>query len=167
MTEHPLVASSPFHNAWRYQQVVPKSFVERGDAGVIEFLDLMNATLVVAHEEKWRELFLARGSEFERVWQEAPFMLFQRKGYVPTYFTEGAGEIALSDNAIRVVLATPTATLKFRWYPFLRASHCTIERADASPELPLIRITNCPTGVPITISSASTFERVLTSYGIL
>jgi len=167
MTEHPLVASSPFHNAWRYQQVVPKSFIERGDAGVIEFLDLMNATLVVAHEEKWRELFLSRGSEFERVWQEPPFMLFQRRGYVPSYFAEGAGELTVLNDALRVILSTPDATLKFRWFPFLRASHCKMERADAAPELPLIRLTNCPTGVPITISSASTIERVLLSYGIL
>jgi hypothetical protein len=56
----PLIASSYAHNIWRYEQPIPASFLEQGDPGIARFFDLMNVTVVMAHEPQWRRYFSER-----------------------------------------------------------------------------------------------------------
>jgi len=157
-----LVASAPFHTLWKYTQVIPKSFIERGDIGIEEYLTLMNSTSVVAHEREWRDYFSARPEKYTLVWREDRFSLFTRKDAVNAPFLEGKGSlIGKSTHSLRVRIDGESATLKYNYFPFLKSSGCTLSSADVAPEIRFIRLTGCTPGAEITIESEPPWKRVL------
>ena len=58
--DHPMIASSHLHNLWQYTQVFPEIVMKGGDKARSEYLDLLNVTMVAAHEPSWQDYFLSR-----------------------------------------------------------------------------------------------------------
>jgi hypothetical protein len=163
-TKRPMVASSYVHNLWRYKQVIPDSFLSRGDLGIREYFDLMNATAVAAHDPKWRSYFLNRPSDYELIQQGPPFTLFRRVGVSPSYFHAGSGEIIeQTTNHVTFKPAAPEGVLKFSWFPFVRATNCTLYPFPVDGSITLIGFSGCKSGSTVTIDSVSPLSRLLSN----
>lgn len=135
--------------------------MQRGDAGIEEYLTLMNATSVVTHEREWREYFTARPSLYALVWRQDRFSLFERIGAVSNPFLAGAGTLLeRSTNSLRVRVESTEATLKYNYFPFLEASGCDITAAEVAPELRFIRLENCTPGQEVLIRAGSPWRRI-------
>lgn len=161
-SQRPLVASEPVHKHWRYTDIIPASYRNRGEQGIEEYLNLMNATSVVAHEKAWIDYFSARPDWYELLWHEKRFHFFQRK--VPTggYFYSGAGEILeQSSNALTLRVDSSDAVIKFRYQTFLKSSECSLEPWIVSGKEILTKLTNCPPGTLLTIKAKSGLWRLL------
>jgi hypothetical protein len=157
-----IVASAPFHTLWKYTQVIPKSFIERGDAGIEEYLSIMNATSVVAHEREWRDYFSARPEKYALRWREDRFSLFERKAFESSPFLDGAGALLeRTTHSLRFRIDSPSATLKYNYFPFLQTSGCKIGPAEVAPEIRFIALTGCEPGTEVTIEASAPWRRVL------
>jgi hypothetical protein len=158
----PLIASSYAHNIWRYEQPIPKSFMEQGDVGIKRFFDLMNVTLVLAHEPHWRHYFMDRPNEYREVARQEGFIVFSRLNVNPSYVLEGAGSpVQQSDNSIQLTPSTERVLLSFKYYPFLRSSQCSLRPFSVAPDLTLMELSGCNPGTPVTIESVRPLERLM------
>lgn len=161
MTGKQMVASSPMHDTWRYRQVFPKSFLDREDQGVQDYLDLMNATYVVAHEREWLRRLGGRPEQFELLTTIGRFAIFKRLNYQSNYFFKGSGTVLRQNtNSVVLRLNTPEATIKFRYFPFVEAVGCTVAPESVAPELALIKLSDCITGSEIRIRSRGIYRRL-------
>lgn len=162
-TNTPMYASSYAHNIWTYEQPFPKPVLQRGDEGITDFLDETNTTLVAAHEPTWIEYLRARPLQFTQVWRGETFFLFKRSQYKPTYSVEGElQDLTQSSHSITLTPLSGTVVLKFRYFPFLVASACSIKPYRARSGTELIKLDGCIPGKPITISSVSPLSRLFT-----
>jgi hypothetical protein len=160
-SSHPLIASSFVHNRWSYQQIIPKEFLEKDDAGIKEYLDLVNASSVIAHERSWREYFLNHPADYTQVWAAVPFMMFKRNSPAPGYFLEGSGTVnSQSTNSVKFTLDKPDAVLKFNYFPFIAVEGCDVAPENVSESLAFIRVSNCPTGKELTLESRGAWWRI-------
>lgn len=161
LTRKPLIASSPFHDQWRYKEIFPTYVIDGGDAAIDNYLDLMNVTLVFAHEERWQEYFASRLNEFERIGTNSHFWAFRRKNYRSDYFLKGVGEILeQTSHSITLTTTTPEAVIKFSHFNFLQSSNCELSAFEAAPNLKFIKLSNCRVGENIEIRALSPLARV-------
>lgn len=161
-TKKPLIASSYQHDKWRYTDVIPEEFRKRKEQGVLEYLDLMNVSLIITHDRFWRGWFAARPHLFEKVWGSGKFRVFQRIGHHSNYFLEGAGVIIRQDgNQVSLELESSEAVIKFSYLPFLESADCTLAPFRISPGIVFTRLSNCPKSKPISIKAAPIFDRML------
>ena len=122
----------------------------------------MNAEIVLAHEEHWRDFFLSKPQQYELVWHKRPFMIFKRINFVSNYFLAGSGEIIeQTKNSVRLKLGSSEAVIKFNYFPFLTAGDCQLSPYDAGLEFPLVKISNCPLNSEIVLRSLSPISRLL------
>ena len=157
----PLVASRYQHDRWKYTDVVPLEYRERGESGINEYLDLMNVSLIVTHERFWREWFSKRPALYSRVWKSENFVLFTRNRYVPNYFLEGNGKILdQHEGVIRLWMDTPEAVIKFNYLPFLVSDRCRITKHPTSLTEQFIRIDGCEPGTTVTIKAGNPLRRI-------
>lgn len=163
MTGHPMVASSPFHNLWWYTELVPGEFLERGEDGIEEYFDLMNASSVIVHEPRWRNYFTSRPDRYTLKWRFVNFSLFSRKQQNATYFLEGQGRILNQDSrSVSLIVESSRVVVKFNYFPFLRSSSCTLQPFPiAGTKLMFIELGNCTPGETVTIKSDAAWRRVL------
>lgn len=160
-TNHPLVASSPFHNRWKYTNVIPASFMDSGPEGAERYFDIMNATSVLAHEREWRQYFASRPEIYHLVGNIGRFQFFTRNPNPEGYFLEGKGEILEENsNQIKLRLEGTGAILKFVYFPFLKADGCQVRSFSVAPELDFIRLEGCPSGATVTIESVHAIQRL-------
>ncbi|MEY4668609.1 MAG: hypothetical protein RL518_1308, partial [Pseudomonadota bacterium] len=158
----PLIASSYAHNIWRYEQPIPASFLEQGDAGISRFFDMMNVTMVLAHEPDWRRYFSERPLQYALKERHTDFMLFERLGYTSSYLLEGAArDLSQNSNSVTLTPLTERVVLKFKYFPFLTASGCTVVPYRAAPEVTLVELTGCRVGSVVRIESISPLKRLL------
>ena len=163
----PLVASSYAHNIWRYKQPIPESFIKRGAAGVAEYLDLMNASVVLAHEPSWLAFFQAHQNDYKRVWRGDKFTMYKRVGFTPNYALLGeATNITFTNNSLTLTPKTDRVVLKFTYFPFLTSSHCTLRPYKAAPNISLIELSECPLGQAVTIKSISPLQRFISTFDL-
>jgi hypothetical protein len=161
-SQTPIVASSYAHNIWHYEQPIPKSFMDRDEAGITEFFDLMNASIVLAHEPYWKKFFQRFPEAYREIWRGEGFIAFKRSLFVPSWTTVGTATLhQQTSHSLTVVPATPSVVLKIKFFPFLQSSSCTIRKESISPELDLVALDGCATGVPVTIDSISPLQRLL------
>ena len=161
-TKTPLIASSHVHNLWKYRDVIPRSFLLKGEEGIEEFFNLQNATLIIAHEKYWRDFFRSRPLGYLEVWQRGKFAAFRRLDYQSTYFQEGSGEIlAQTDSAIFLSVDIPNVVIKFNYFHFLRSDSCNISFRDYEGDLRFIALSDCPLNTPIKIDSLPVHKRLL------
>ena len=157
----PLIASSYAHNIWRYEQPIPASFMEQGDAGITRYFDLMNVTVVMAHEPQWRKYLSERPQQYALKEHHTDFMIFERLGYTPSYILEGtAQDLVQNSNSVTLTPLTERLVLKFKYFPFLTASGCKVSSFQAAPELSLVEISECRVGEPVRIESISPLRRL-------
>lgn len=158
----PLIATSYAHNIWHYEQPIPASFLKEGDAGVKRFFDLMNVTLVTAHEPHWRAYFSERPVEYQEIAHHEKFIVYQRLGVSPSYALEGGAENLTQDsNSIEFTPGTERVVLKFKYQTFLTASQCAIKPFPVAPELSFIELSGCHIGERVSVHSVSPWERLV------
>ncbi len=161
-TGKPIVASGPFHQVWQYSEVVPQIYIDRGDSGIENFLEIKNATAVVAHEEKWITYLDQRPEKYEPVWRNGKFHMYRIREVKSNYFLEGQGEIlSQSSRDVKLKLSTAHALLKFQYYPFLKVPGCKLAERKLDGDISLIEISECPTNTEITILMQNMLERLL------
>ncbi|MCB0321934.1 MAG: hypothetical protein KDD69_00125 [Bdellovibrionales bacterium] len=124
--DRPFYASDFYHRRWSSVDPIPPSYRARGEAGIEEFLDLVNATAVVTLKREWADYCLAR-PRYRQVFQEDRFRVFIREGYTPTYVLKGDATVEPLAAGIQVSPRSPEVVLKFRYFPNLRASHPEVE----------------------------------------
>jgi len=157
----PLMASSPVHDKWKYEQIFPRSFLEKGDRGISEYLNMYNVGAIMAHEPYWRNYFLRSPENYKKEWRKGRFVLFTNLNFTNTYFLRGEGEvIEQTTNSIKLRVDSSDATIKFNYFPFLKSSHCKISPARVAEEVTLIHLSECTPGTELSISSKSPFTRV-------
>ena len=158
----PFIANSYVHDQWMRADVIPPSFLERGDAGIQDYLRLFNVSLVLVHDRRWSNWVKNQSDEFLSLGEFRPFQLYRYKGFANSYFEQGQGELlSQSDNSISIRTDTTAAVLKFKYFEFLRVSSCTLEPFEAAPELRLISLRDCAPGQIVTIDSIPAWKRML------
>jgi hypothetical protein len=161
-TNTPMIASSYAHNIWRYEQPIPQELLARGDDGIREYLDLINATLVVAHEPVWIERFKNKPREFQQIWRGESFFIFKRLNYSPSYTASGAiSDLTFTSNSINFIPQSDSVLLKFRHFPFVEATSCKITPERSAAGFNFISLTQCTPGSPVTIRSVPPLRRIL------
>jgi hypothetical protein len=161
MTQRPLIASRYQHDRWTYEDVIPEEYRARGEAGVLEFLDLHNVSLVITHERNWSRWFSARTAQFEQVAQYQRFRFFKRRSASPGYFLEGSGEVlAQTGSVVSLRVDSPSAVVKFNYLPWLEASGCEVSPEAISPPVVFVRLSQCRPGEVITLRAVDPFRRL-------
>jgi hypothetical protein len=157
----PLVASTLFHNVWRYTELMPAEYLRRGNIGFEDYFSRVNATLVIAHEKKWRTYFRAHPEQYTLLGIYGVFNVFKRK-HLSNYILEGKGNIiSQTSNSVTLTLDEPNALLSFQYFPFLKTnSSCQMTSKILEGNLSFIQLSNCPTQTPITINAKSGFSRL-------
>lgn len=160
-TDKPLIASSPLHNLWWYQESIPAEFLARGDEGIDEYLNTFDVHAVFAHHPKWRRYFESRPADFQRVGDAGQFRMYERLNYQPNRFLSGSGKL-IEERTDRVLfqLDSGDAVLKYRYFPFLQVPGCNLFPYKVSPTVRLVGIQGCLTGVPLTLQSVNPLTRV-------
>jgi hypothetical protein len=158
----PLIASSYAHNIWKYEQPIPESFLREKDMGISRFFDLMNVTVVMAHEPEWRTYLLERPTLYAEKERHKDFIIFERLGYTPSYIAEGsARNFAQNSNSATLTPTSERVVLKFKYFPFLTSSGCKVAPYAVSSDLSLVELTECPVGQPVTLTSVSPIQRLI------
>jgi len=165
LSETPIVASSPVHNLWQYKQVFPKEFLTRGDDGIKEYLDLMNISLIFAHEKMWKKYFRSRPQLYTPLRRIGKFGVFTRNDFSSSYFLEGSGRIhSQTSSAVTLSLNSSDAVVKFNYLPFMTASSCEVAPVQVSDTITFTQLSKCPVNEIITLQSVSPFERWKQAY---
>lgn len=160
-SQTPLIATSYAHNIWRYEQPIPGSFLEQKDPGITKFFDLMNVTVVMAHEPHWRRYFTERPQQYSLKEHQKDFMVFERIGYTPSYVLEGeAKDISQNSNSVTLTPLTDRVVVKFKYFPFLSATGCKVAPYPIVPELSLVELSGCRVGESIRLESVSPLTRL-------
>ena len=108
-----LYASHFYHARWSSVDPVPEVYRKRGAQGIEEFFDLLNISTVVTYKSEWRD-YCRNTKGYEEVFHEGRFRVFKRKGPSEGYFLEGAGEVEVQKNGLRIKPATQRVVLKYR-----------------------------------------------------
>ncbi|WKZ57325.1 MAG: hypothetical protein QY326_01285 [Bdellovibrionota bacterium] len=155
-----LVASTPFHNKWRYDEVIPAAFLRRGSEGIEAFLDLLNASVVIAHEPNWVSYFRGAASYRERL-QIGKFVIFDRSQASPSYVVEGSADIVeILENGVRLIPRSDSVILKFLYHPQLVASPCKVEAQSYEEVLDLVRLEHCTPGQEVFLKLPGPWRRL-------
>jgi hypothetical protein len=158
----PLIASSFQHNLWKYTDVIPKRFRKNGEKGVLDYLNLMNATVIVTHDKKWQRWFGERPELFEKIWEKDRFVLYKRKKYLSNYFLEGTGSVVKQTNSdVTLWIEDERSVIKFTYFPFIQSTRCTVSPYQITRTLSFIELSGCPVNSEVTLRSANAFERLI------
>jgi hypothetical protein len=114
-----LYASHYYHRYWSSIDPIPKGFRARGEAGIEEFLDLVNATAVVTFKREWVDYCQAR-PWYRQVYRQGRFRLFIREHDTGGYFLKGTGTVERVPRGLRVSSADSEVVIKYRYLPKLR-----------------------------------------------
>ena len=156
-----LVASSPFHNLWWYTDLIPASYSRRKREGIEQFLDLKNATAVMAYEPKWKEYFDSYSERYRRVWNSGQFSLYKRNTPA-SFFLHGEGEILeRTSSKILFKLSSSEAVLKFTYFPFLKVEGCVLTPEAAAEGITLVKVSSCPLGIELELVAINPLQRLI------
>lgn len=159
--KQPLVASSPYHNVWWYTDVVPGVFSQKGEAGIEEYLDLMNAKTVVAHEVAWQEYCRLRRDRYLLIGKAGDFHVYKRQSS-SSYVLSGDVEVlSQGPNELKLRVNSAEAVIKFNYFYFLESSGCTISPEPIIPGAPFIRLSNCAPNSEVVIRGKTGIRRLL------
>lgn len=158
----PIVASSPVHNLWWYTDVIPEEFRVKSIPGIEEYLDLMNVSLVVAHEKNWKKVLRDNPIKYKEIGIVDEFVFFKREPFPNSYFIEGEGDVLEQSNHNLILrLNSSSAIIKFNYFPFLQAKGCkNISAHEIGNSIKFIKLDNCEKG-EVVINSIPIYKRVL------
>ena len=161
-TGKPLLTAAPTHSRWSYTELVPEEYKSRGIPGIEEYFELMNVSVVAAHEADWRGLLDAHPESYLPLGAAGAFTLYKRVRWQPSYFLSGSGAVLSQDSGGLVVrMDSAEAVLKFNYLPFLKSSACALSPAKVGASAVLIRVTACTPGAEISIRAGKPWERLL------
>ena len=136
--------------------------MEQGDPGIERFFDLMNVTVVMAHEPQWRKYLSERPQRYALKEHQKDFMIFERLGYTPSYVLEGeARDLTQSSNSVTLTPLSQRVVLKFKYFPFLTASGCKVSPVQVAPELQFVELSGCRIGESTRVESVSPLKRLV------
>ncbi len=159
-TRKNFVASSPVHNTWWYTDVIPDYYKENNS--VEEYFNIVNASIVIAHEEFWRGFFNSQPEKYRYIDEYGKFKLYKRINYQSNYFYQGEGSLEQeNNNSLVVKLKTSDAVIKFNHYDFLTASACEMSPFQLDSGIALISLKNCPLQTEIKIKAVSAIQRII------
>ena len=122
MTGKSMYAMVPVHSVWSSVEAVPAEFRAERDAGIEQFLDLINASAVAAFSANWKH-FLSTRPNYRLEYQDGMISLFSRENAPNNWFLQGSGEITkIADDRVELIASTPEAIIKFRWVKLLKSS---------------------------------------------
>ncbi|MGI6681218.1 MAG: hypothetical protein ACOX3T_07050 [Bdellovibrionota bacterium] len=163
LTGKQMIASSPFHNIWKYTEVIPIEFLSKNyNYNLIkQYLDLQNVELLVAHERKWKE-FLSNNENFEEVYAFYNYKVYRYKNYVNSYLISGnLIDLKIYDNKLVFTPLTKEVVLKFNYFPFLQTNNCKITEFKPSRSIKFIKLYDCNINKETTLEAKNAFLRVL------
>lgn len=161
-----LIATSYAHNIWQYTQPFPAIALQSKESGIRDYLDLMNVSIVFAHEPDWINLFRRYPAEYREVYVGPKLHAFERISYQPTFFLQGDGrDYAFTSGSVTFTPTTERVVLKLKYFPFLKSTQCELKPFKAPYALEFIELTGCTPGAPVTIASASPLERLMAQRG--
>ncbi len=162
LTGAQMMASRYQHDTWKYQDIVPVSYRERGSKGINEYLELYNVEYIITHDDFWGKWYQKRNAEYLKMSEEKKFKIFRRLKFNSNWALEGeVSEVKQNRNSIELIPLSADVTIRFNYFPFLESSNCTIEGKNLGSEMNFIRLNNCPIGKKIVIKSLSPFNRIL------
>ena len=157
-----MIATSYAHNIWNYTQPFPKDVLEGGIPAIEAYLHSRDVSLITAHEPVWISFLKKNKKLYERISEHGKFVLFKRKFYTPNLVVEGdLRELVRSTNAISFIPTTPSVTLNYTYYPFLRASSGHITAVPTTYGDTYISVSGYSLGERITVQSASPLNRLI------
>lgn len=160
-TKKPLIASSYQHDKWNYSDVIPEYYRKQKQEGVLEYLNLMNVSTVVAHDRFWRKWFKSRPDLFENVSNVEKFSIFRVINPANNYFVEGSGEILSQESGtIKLTLNSSSAIIKFNYVDILECDQCDLISRKYEGGVNFIELKNCPSGKSISIKMKSALKRL-------
>jgi|GEM_PF-6003083 len=154
-----MIASSHIHNLWHYKQVFPAQALREGRSGRERYLDLLNVSLVAAHEPFWQAQY-RDDPEYSFAARFGKLVFYLRNSFPDSYIHSGEAEI-LDTTSSKITLKAKTSNLTLRYYPWLTARGCSISALPVGYGLELIALSDCITEEPIEIHSVSPFNRLL------
>ncbi len=158
LTKKQIIASTPFHNVWKYTQVFPKEFMKYDK--IKDYLSLMNVELVIAHEKFWRDYFL-KDQDFIEIFKYDNYKIFKYKKFIDSYVITGkVKNLKVSENKISFTPLTNSVVLKFNFFPFLTTNNCKITKEQVSDSLNFIKLSNCKIEEYTTIKSKNALLRI-------
>ena len=120
----------------------------------------MNVSTVFAHEKKWRNFFLDHSQHFTKVESIGRYMVFKLHQFPNSYFLEGTGSIKEQNtSSVTLSLQSDRAVIKFAWFPFVKASGCTVKPVTISTDITFIELSECAEKDNIVIESISPLKR--------
>lgn len=114
-----LYASHYYHRYWNHVDPIPRAYLDRGEAGIEEFLDLVNATAVVSFKREWSRYFRGR-RWYREVFQQGRFRLFVRERDAGGWVLKGRGSVSRVPLGIRIAAEEREVVVKYRYFPELR-----------------------------------------------
>ena len=165
LTGKQFIASSPFHNVWKYTDVIPREFLSNDkiikDKLLEKYLKLQNVELIIAHDRNSKEYFL-KNSNFKEIFSIDKFKIFKYLKFNNSFLLSGnTNNIKIYENKISLTPISKEIILKFNYYPFLQSSNCKITNFRASDSLNFIKLYDCNVYENVTIKSKNAFLRVL------
>lgn len=158
----PLMASSYVHRYWEYTEIVPVKFLAQKRTGGIErYFDLYNVGALIAHEPKWREYLSNRPQLYTRVWSKGRFSMYARNEFRSSFFLTGQGRVIKeTSNSVTLELNETPAIIKYRHFPFVTSSACSLSGSPVEDGTSFIKLEGCPAGSRVTISSLPPHTRI-------
>lgn len=114
-----MYASHYYHKYWTAVDPIPTSYRKRGEQGIEEFLDLINASSIITHSHEWAK-YCSTKSRYLQLFQVGRFRFFKRSSEKLGYFIEGLGEIEKAQEGIFVKPYSEEVVIKFRFLPKLK-----------------------------------------------
>lgn len=116
-----LYASHYYHRYWTSVDPIPEAYRKKGEEGIEEFLDLINAQSVITHSRAWLKYCRER-PQYEQVFQTGRFRLWRRNRESLSAFLKGAGVVGRISGGLEVQPQSEELVLKYRFLPKLRTS---------------------------------------------
>lgn len=116
-----IYASDYYHRYWTTVDPIPKEFRDRGEAGIEEFLDLLNVTAVVTFKREWADYCLSH-ARYAQLLQAGRFRIFQRKDVKTNYLYRGTADVRRIKSGLSIVPHSAEVVLRYRYLPQLKLS---------------------------------------------
>lgn len=156
-----LVGSAPFHTLWWYTPSIPEEVTKNGEKAISDFINLYNTQYVIAHEPTWINFFDKHPVTYKHLHQVGKFVIYEKLDFADSYIYSGsATKIDRAEDRITLIPTSSSLTLKFRYFPFLRSTSCTLSPESVRSDLSFIHLEGCTPGDEVTIESVSPLQRI-------
>jgi len=130
-TGRELFAYYYYHYSWTSVDPMPLSVRRGSDAGVEEFLDLLNVSSVITFDTTWRR-YAKRQKNYTEVYKSDRFRIYRRASAGLGPFLKGSGTVERTKDGLTVIPEAEEMVIKYRYFPSLTVDPAL---AEISPML--------------------------------